>query len=115
MKTADLRAYRWAWKNKAAITTKTFCSTSADRRVAEMFTSSSPLSADQRNVLMVFNFPQICKTAFELRRLSHDLPCISEYEEEEEILLMQLSIFLVKSIKDDPNMIEIELENIPMK
>ncbi|CAF1373255.1 unnamed protein product [Didymodactylos carnosus] len=113
--TADLRAYRWALKSKAVISTKTFCSTSVDRHVAERFAGASHPHADKQSVLIIFNFSQICNTAIDLRRLSHDLPCLSEYENEAEILVLPLSIFQVKSTEENSGKIVIELENIPMQ
>jgi hypothetical protein len=115
MTTADLHTYRWALKSKGVIITKTFSSTSVQRDVAEKFAGTSPPGAEKQSVLMFFNFPQRCSTAIDLRRLSDDLLCLSEYENEAEILLMQLSIFRVKSIENDSNEIVIELENIPMQ
>ncbi|UJR34761.1 hypothetical protein I4U23_027539 [Adineta vaga] len=66
--TKDLRPYRWSLRKKAANETKTFCSTSLDRQVAQPFAELSK------------------SEAINLGKISDKEPCISEYENEAEVL-----------------------------
>ncbi|CAF0955645.1 unnamed protein product [Didymodactylos carnosus] len=112
----DLRAYRWAWKKKGAIQTKTFCSTSLDRSVAERFAGISSTAVttvdDKRSILMIFNFPTACDQAINLGKLSDQLPCISDYENEAEVLLLPDALFLVQQIEKNINITTVHLENV---
>ncbi|CAF1629609.1 unnamed protein product, partial [Didymodactylos carnosus] len=112
MTNANLHAYKWAWKNKGAILTRTFSSTSLDQRVAEMFLG--PRTDERWCVLMIFHFKQKCDTAINLGRLSAELPCMSEYEHEEEVLLLPWTLFTVSQIEKESDKIIIHLQNIPV-
>ena len=87
--------YRWAWKNKdSVISTVKFASTSVDRFVAEQFAGVDPSLSGKISVLLIFNFPQPCDTAINLGKISeHQLPCISNFENEHEVLPSQTSTF----------------------
>ncbi|CAF1425416.1 unnamed protein product [Didymodactylos carnosus] len=99
----DLRSYRWALKNNdRLIQIKTFASTSTDREIAESFAQSLETSSIENkiSVLMTFRFPQVCDTAINLGKIpKYDLPCLSEYEDESEILILPLTFFRVKNIE----------------
>jgi hypothetical protein len=109
----DLRAYRWALKSGGVIETQTFCSTSLDRKVAERFAGVS--TPDKQSVLLIFNFPEKCDTAINLGKMSPSLPCISEYENETEVLLTSKTLFTVKQIETSPDYLLVYLENILAK
>ncbi|CAF1184906.1 unnamed protein product [Didymodactylos carnosus] len=110
-----LRAYRWAIKSKGFIETRTFCSTTLDRSVAERFAGIGQITNDRRSVLMAFNFSENCDTAINLGKISQDLPCISEYENEAEVLMFPTTLFVVRQIESATNYITIHLENISSK
>jgi hypothetical protein len=114
MTTEDLRSYRWALKKKGAIITHTFCSTSLDRSVAEGFAGTSPINDKKQSLLMIFTFAEKCDTAINLGKLSNELPCISEYENEAEVLVFPGTLFNVKHIEEGTKYITIYLENIPV-
>ncbi|CAF1406793.1 unnamed protein product [Adineta ricciae] len=108
----DLRAYQWALHNKnSLIRTCSFCSTSLEERVARQFIGPS-IATDKKRVLMVFHFPELCDTAIALYRLSDNLPCVSEYEDEKEVLLLPRTMFMVTNIKQSVDLIIIYLENV---
>ncbi|CAF1362143.1 unnamed protein product [Rotaria sp. Silwood1] len=112
----DLHAYRWAMKSRGAIETRTFCSTSLDRSVAARFAGiNRPINNERRSVLMAFNFPQPCDTAFNLGKISAELSCVSEYENEAEVLMLPSTLFIVRQIETAANYVTIQLENIETK
>ncbi|CAF1600798.1 unnamed protein product [Didymodactylos carnosus] len=116
MTNEDLRGYRWTFRSAGVIETRTFCSTSSDRGVAEQFADTSTTDVDDKeSVLMMFHFGEKCDTAINLNKLSPDLPCISEYEDEAEVLLLPLTFFNVKQIEQTSSYLAISLENVPSK
>lgn len=113
MTEADLKAYQWALKRKGSILyTNTYCSTSVDETVAKEFMGS--VCSEKVRVLMVFHFPEPCDAAIQLYAVSEKLPCISEYENEQEVLVLPGSIFHVVNITNDDaeNLYTIYLENV---
>ena len=113
MTKVDLKAYQWALKRKGRILiTKTFCSTSLDETVARRFMGEA--SNEKIRVLMVFDFPKPCDTAVQLYALSKKLPCLSEYEDEKEVLVLPFSIFYIVNLTMDvtTNQCTIYLENV---
>ena len=116
MTSTDLQAYRWAMKLKAIIlSTDSFCSTSIDENVARCF--MGPSSSTSIAVLMVFNFSDHCDTAIQLFRLSDTLPSISDFEDEQEVLILPMTLFHVTDIKIDEvtGQHTIYLDNLPTK
>ncbi|CAF4844179.1 unnamed protein product [Rotaria sp. Silwood1] len=97
----ELNEYRWALKTKdSVISTATFASTSIIRSVAEDFAAQASLSPDKINVLLIFHFPQPCDTAINLSKLpEYGLPCISNFENEYEVLVGPRTFFKVKKIE----------------
>ncbi|CAF0984045.1 unnamed protein product [Adineta steineri] len=112
MTAEDLRSYRWALKKKGAIQTQTFCSTSLDRSVAERFAGTTNMNDEKQSVLMIFNFAEKCDTAINLNKLSNELPCLSEYENEKEVLVFPATLFYVTHIEEGTNCMTIYLKNI---
>ncbi|CAF1588714.1 unnamed protein product, partial [Adineta steineri] len=115
MTAKDLRSYRWALKKKGAIQTQTFCSTSLDRSVAEGFAGATNMNNEEQSVLMIFNFAEKCDTAINLNKLSNELPCLSEYENEKEVLVLPVTLFYVAHIEEGTNYITIYLKNIAVR
>jgi len=101
MSSEDLQAYRWAEKKPSrSLVINTFCSTTRDISVAEAFAEAA--RADGRiKVLMIWNFPTRCLTAIQLERLSVQLPCISEMEDEQEIFILPRTSFNVTKVQSD--------------
>jgi hypothetical protein len=95
----ELSEYRCALKNKDnVIVTARFASTSTVRLVAEKFLTQS--SFDNTNVLLIFQFPQVCDTAINLGKLpEQQLPSISLYEDEREVLIAPRTFFRIKNIE----------------
>ena len=96
--------------------TRSFSSTSIDRNVAEEFAYfKTKKREDDLCVLFIFDFPDVCDQAINLSRISADSPCLSEYENEKEVLILPWTLFEVtnvkKSIHDDELCI-VELTNI---
>ncbi|CAF1257001.1 unnamed protein product [Rotaria sordida] len=96
----DLRSYHSAFNNKGSfIRTNTFSSTSTNRQVAESFTELSLSSTNKISILMHYHFPQPCDQAINLGSINKfHLPCVSEYEDESEVLILPRTLFIVKSI-----------------
>jgi hypothetical protein len=100
----DLNEYRWALKNKDNILALfIFSSTSIVRDVAEQFsTKSASLSPDKISTLLIFHFPQPCDTAINLSEIpEYQLPAISIYPNEKEVLIAPRTHFKVTKIETD--------------
>ncbi len=99
----ELNEYRWALRHKdSVLSLLTFSSTSIVRDVAERFSSNSLPSSDKISALLVFYFPQPCNTAINLSEIpEYQLPCISNYENEKEVLISPRTFFKVTEIEID--------------
>jgi hypothetical protein len=108
--------YRWALKHQgSALLALTFASTSTIQDVAEQFTAISLASPDKINALLVFHFPQPCDTAINLSEIpEYQLPCISNYEGEKEVLIGPRTFFKVTKIETNESngRCKIYLENL---
>jgi hypothetical protein len=95
--------YRWALRHKdSVLSLLTFASTSIVQDVAERFSANSLPSSDKINALLVFYFPQPCDTAINLSEIpEYQLPCISNYENEKEVLIGPRTFFRVTEIGTD--------------
>ncbi|CAF3992712.1 unnamed protein product [Rotaria sp. Silwood1] len=101
VKSQELKDYRSACgKTSCIIRTNTFCSTSTDRHVAESFLNVDSES-DLIHTLMIFEFPFQCDTAIQLYAISDKYPCLSDFEDEKEVLLLPQTLFHVKRIDND--------------
>ncbi|CAF1611415.1 unnamed protein product, partial [Didymodactylos carnosus] len=91
----DVNIYRWAQKNNQhrLIAIRTFTSTSRKKEVAEKF-RQLPENSDKLSVLLEFSFPVECNTAINLNAIiDKQLPCLSYFQNEEEILLLPFTLF----------------------
>lgn len=116
MTKTDFRAYQWGLRNKKGIImTKSFCSTSVDEAVARRFMSRA--ISEKLNILMIFEFPQLCDTVIQLYALSPELLCISEFENEREVLVFPMTMFCVVNITNENSNNEyiIHLQNVVPK
>ncbi|CAF3377421.1 unnamed protein product [Rotaria sp. Silwood2] len=96
----DLRAYQWALeKNDRIIGIFRFCSSSTERSVAEFYGEMA--SFDRIPTLMVFNFDRPYNGAIQLYSSSNDIPCISNFENEREVLILPGTLFRVWKIEMD--------------
>lgn len=112
----DLRVYRWALKSRGIVATTTFCSTSLNMAVAKGFTEGHSLETDNKHrVLMIFRFNKKQESAINLCKLSDEQPCISVYPDEEEVLLLPFTLFIVTNIEKGPTFQTIYLENVSEK
>ncbi|CAF3131090.1 unnamed protein product [Rotaria socialis] len=114
MKSQELRAYRLACgKSSCVLRTNTFCSTSTDRHVAEEL-SNECFNSDLIHVLMIFEFPQPCHSTIRLYAISDKYPSLSNFEDEQVLLLPQ-TLFHVKRIENDGKQCHttIWLEHVP--
>ncbi|CAF2831214.1 unnamed protein product [Rotaria sp. Silwood2] len=115
MKSQELRVYQSAsGKTSCIIRTNTFCSTSSDRHVAENFLNVDSES-DLIHALMIFEFPFPCDLAIQLYAISDKYPCLSDFEDEKEVLLLPQTLFHVKRIDNDDKQhyATIWLEHVP--
>jgi hypothetical protein len=86
----------------SAILALTFASASIVKDVAEQFSANSLSSPDKINALLVFYFPQPCDTAINLSKFpEYQLPCISNYRNEKEVLIDPRKFFKVTEIETD--------------
>jgi len=98
--------------------TKSFSSTSMNRNVAEEFAYLKSKNPENNFcVLFIFDFPDISDQAINLSRLASDIPSISEYEDEEEVLILPWTLFEVTQIRpatDQDCLYKIHLTNRPI-
>ncbi|CAM2719425.1 unnamed protein product [Rotaria socialis] len=96
--------------------TRSFSSTSMNRSVAEEFAYVKKKDNDKELcVLFIFDFPDVCDQAINLTRISTDRPCLSEYENEREVLILPWTLFEVKRVRkasDEDDLCTIHLTNI---
>ncbi|CAF1436864.1 unnamed protein product [Rotaria sordida] len=113
----ELLIYQKAMEKPGTVLqTRTFSSTSVNRSIAEEFACLEKKDNEKKFcVLLVFDFPNTCDQAINLSRVSNDKPCLSEYEDEEEVLILPWTLFEVKRIReptDEDNLCIIYLNNI---
>jgi len=106
----EMESYRLAAKKpKRFLMTNTFCSTTLDIIQAK-FRAEAYECNQRKAVLMKFNFPKECLTAIQLYRISDQLPCISEIENEEEVLVLPNTSFLIESVQQESSLTVIYLD-----
>jgi hypothetical protein len=113
----DIAVYEWGMNNPGSvIQIKYFSSTTIERSVAERFLNpqGKKQNSNRRNhVLFVYNFPKKCNQAINLSRISDTQPCLSEFQDESEVLLLPWTLFEIESIhKEPPSSYTIELTNV---
>ncbi|CAF0987799.1 unnamed protein product [Adineta steineri] len=116
MNQPDIAAYRWALSNQNYILeTRSIQSMSKDESVAQEFAELQP--GDKRySVIFVYDFPERCKTAIDLTKISNDLPLLSHYEKEQEVTLLPFTLFTVCNIEtaSTTSQYRITLRNVPV-
>ncbi|CAF0960626.1 unnamed protein product [Didymodactylos carnosus] len=73
-----------------------------------------PLAEGLNSILLVYEFPNKCQTAIDLNRISDSLPCISEFLDEKELLILPYTVFEVSNVTEetDSQSVSIYLRNI---
>ncbi|CAF0924421.1 unnamed protein product [Adineta ricciae] len=101
----DLDAYRWASQKKESwrthiLETRILQSTSTEKSVALDFLGGQR-DSNHFSVLIEFEFSNHCPTAINLSKLSEQLPCLSQYENENEVLVLPFTLFTLRDFKEN--------------
>ena len=98
----DIAMYQWAVENPGSLLqTRHFSSTSLIRSVADEFLASVTEEKDgnrRKPALFIFNFPKKCDQTINLCRISIEHPCLSEFDNEAEVLILPWTLFQVDSV-----------------
>jgi hypothetical protein len=114
----EVSRYYYAMKNaNCIIETRNFASTSKRKEVSLLFSAhGEALDNNLHSILFIFEFPTRCKTAIDLARISENLPPISQYADEEEVLILPYTLFKVLNVfeatENEP--FSIYLQNVPV-
>lgn len=94
----DLRMYEWALQaENRYLEVQTFSPSTLNEHHARFFAEVN--KSDQRkSVLMIFEFPKVCSSAIRISKVSNKLHSLSDFEDENEILILPGTIFSVKKI-----------------
>jgi hypothetical protein len=108
MNDSDVEVYEELTINnkKGIIATKTFTSTSKNKKVALKFAKAK--RKEHKPVLFVFNIPNPCNTIVSVKN-------ISRYPQEEEVLIIPGNLFRVERVAKNPDLTEIHLEHMNVK
>ncbi|CAF1411237.1 unnamed protein product [Adineta steineri] len=103
-------------QKESVITLASFASTSIDEVVATGFAVASTVE-NKITVLITCIFPERCDTAIALYKISESIPCISHFDDEEEVLVFPGTMFRVTKIgtTTDPSLAHIHLTNVVPK
>ena len=118
----DIATYEWAVNNHGSLLqTRHFSSTTLKRSIAEEFAtrkSNKGKNIERQSVLFTFNFPHKCEQAIYLGRISDQDPCLSEFENEDEVLLLPWTLFEVDKVEKESSAssssYNIQLTNVPL-
>jgi hypothetical protein len=101
----EIAAYEWAVNNPGSLLqTRHFSSTSILQSIAEEFlsgVSKNKNGVERKPALFIFNFPEKCDQTINLSRISREHPCLSEFENEAEVLILPWTLFQVDSVKKE--------------
>ncbi len=75
------------------------------------------LGSGLHSVLFIYKFPERCPTAIDLSRINEKLPCISEYEDEQEVLILPYTLFEVVDVSEqtETQPFTIHLQNVHVR
>ncbi|CAF2500663.1 unnamed protein product [Rotaria sp. Silwood2] len=99
----------------SVIETRNFSSTSKNKIVPSIFSGfAAPRLDNLYSVLLVFEFSSPCSTAIDLTQVSDRLPTISQFEHEEEVLILPYTLFKVTKVTEetDTEPFSIYLQNV---
>lgn len=113
----QLTSYQLAMDMRGTLLqTRSFSSTSVKRSIAEQFAyEKAARHSDELHVLFVFDFPRPSDQAINLSRTSSSVSCLSEYEDEAEVLILPWALFEVTRIHkgtDDDDLYTVYLTNV---
>ncbi|CAF1061007.1 unnamed protein product [Rotaria magnacalcarata] len=113
----EIATYESAARNQGSLLqSKIFSSTSLQRSTAEDFADAANKASGnirKNRVLFIFDFPQPCDQAINLSRISDAQPCLSEFEDEAEVLILPWALFQVENVhKESPTSCIINLTNV---
>ncbi|UJR29619.1 hypothetical protein I4U23_017167 [Adineta vaga] len=113
----DVSRFYYAMKYNCVIETHNFASTSKLKNVSLLYSGyGEPYDHDLYSILFIFEFLTQCKTAIDLTRVSENLPPISQYSDEEEVLILPYTLFKVLNVSEatENEPFSIYLQNIPV-
>ncbi|CAF1490151.1 unnamed protein product [Rotaria sordida] len=98
----DIARHYYAFKTKGCVMEmRNFSSTSKDRLVAQMFSGfGNELDPGLYSVLFTYEFLEPCPTALNLSRVNESLGPISNFGDEEEILILPYTLFRVVNVTE---------------
>jgi hypothetical protein len=112
----EINTYQWAVENQGSLLqTRHFTSTSLQRSVAEEFLIPDKTKSDSPRrhlALLEFHFPNKCEQAINLCRISDEQGCLSEFENEAEVLVLPWTLFQVDKVEKESGLFNIYLTNI---
>ncbi|CAF1247826.1 unnamed protein product [Rotaria sordida] len=99
----DIARYYYSFKTKGSVVEmRNFSSTSKKKSAAVMFSGfGDRLDFGFHSVLFIYEFSERCPTAIDLSRINIKFPCISEYEDEEEVLILPYTLFQVINVREE--------------
>lgn len=114
----DVSRYYYAMKTpNSVVETRNFSSTSQDKRASIMYSSfGAPRFDKLYSILLIFDFPMVCSTAINLSRISEHLPPLSQFQDEDEVLILPYTLFQVVNVVEatETEPFSIYLQNVPV-
>jgi hypothetical protein len=114
----DVSRYYYAMKTpNSVVETRNFSSTSQDKQASIIYSGFGASRFDNlHSILLVFEFPTSCNTAINLSRTSEHLPPLSQFQDEDEVLILPYTLFkvvkVVEATETEPFLIY--LQNVPV-
>jgi hypothetical protein len=101
----------------SVVETRNFSSTSQDKQASIIYSGFGASRFDNlHSILLVFEFPTSCNTAINLSRTSEHLPPLSQFQDEDEVLILPYTLFkvvkVVEATETEPFLIY--LQNVPV-
>ncbi|CAF1085613.1 unnamed protein product [Adineta ricciae] len=117
---SELVFYKWACDHPTCfIELRSISSSTKNRLVSDFFARYDSTENNMVGVLMIIHFTEQCHTAIDLTRISSSTPSLSEFDMEEEVVILPGTFFEVVSIEqpssnDSSDPVIMELKNIPV-
>lgn len=94
----ELEIYEWALQTENwHLEVRIFCSSTRQKDCVKFYAEANE-NNQRKQVMLIFQFPEICYTAIQLDKLSDGSPSISEFEDEQEVLILPETLFSVEEI-----------------
>ncbi len=119
MKLYDVSRYYYAMEiQNRVVKTRNFSSTSQDKRASLFYSCfDAPPVDNLYSILLVFEFLTPCKTAINLSHISEHLPPLSQFQDEDEVLILPYTLFKVVKVTEptetEPFSIYLQNEPVP--